>query len=247
MVQIRVENVGKPIRLKDLNLAGVSAEASRGGGEVEVWTRMALTSDQELFHKIVGNLASVLEHNASLAGEPTRIAHAHTVLLVLRSDNSGELWVDTAAVCIYSALKHPGPITAGTPLFERDVADVTGMWFPRVEIGSKDRILCLFREGWRFGLYFDFNPDGHLAIEQAKRALGTLLRRMRYADVYAALAHEPTFHGLIAAGWFPFLELVTVEFRRLLAAQEAALGLDDVETELIEAFDEARIERMFSR
>jgi len=144
-------------------------------------------------------------------------------------------------------LKRPGPIAAGTPLFESDVADVTGMWFPRVEIGPKDRILCLIREGWRFGLYFDFNPDGDLAIEEAKRILGTLLRRMRYADLYAALAHEPTFHRLVSAGWFPFLELMSAEFRLLLAAQESGFGLDDVEAELIGKFDGARIDRMFAR
>lgn len=242
-----MENIGEPIRLTDLNLAGVSAEAARGGAEVEIWTRMALTSDQELFHKIVGNLSSVLEQSASLAGRPTQISRAHTVLLVLRPNNTGELWVDTAAVCAYSALKRPGPIAAGTPLFESDVADVTGMWFPRVEIGPEDRIFCLFREGWRFGLYFDFNADGDLAIEEAKRVLGTLLRRMRYADMYDALAHEPTFHGLVSAGWFPFLEFVSAEFRTLLAAQESSFGLEDMEAELISKFDEVRIDRIFTR
>lgn len=247
MSEIRVENIGEPIRLANLNLAGVSAEAARGGGKIEIWTRMALTSDQELFHKIVGNLATALEHHASLAGMPVQISRAQTVLLVLRPDNSGELWLDTAAVCTYSALKRPGPITAGTPLFESDVADITGMWFPRVAIGRDDKILCLFREGWRFGLYFDFNPDGDLAIEEAKRILGSLLRRMRYADMYAALAHERTFHGLIAAGWFPFLELVSAEFRMLLAAQESGFGFEDVEAELIGKFDEARVDRMFNR
>lgn len=244
---IRVENIGEPIRLTDLNFAGVSAEAARGGGEVEIWTRMALTSDQQLFHKIVGYLASAIEYNASLAGRPTKISRAHTVLLVLRPDNTGELWVDTAAVCAYSALKRPGSIAAGTPLFESDVADVTGMWFPCVEIDPQDRILCIFREGWRFGLYFDFNPDGELAIEDAKRILGTLLRRMRYADFYDAMAHEPTFKRLVAAGWFPFLELLGAEFKTLLAAQESGFGLEDAEAELIGKFDEARVDRMFTR
>lgn len=247
MTEIRLENIGEPIRLTDLILSGISAEAARSGEKIEIWTRMALTSDQELFHAIVANLAEVLEHHASLAGRPAKISRVQMVLLVLRPDNSGELWLDTAAVCTYSALKRPGPIAAGTPLFESDVADITGMWFPRVEIGREDKLLCLFREGWRFGLYFDFNADGELAIEEAKRALGTLLRRMRYADMYAALAREPTFRGLVAAGWFPFLELVSAEFRTLLAAHESGLGFENVEVELIGKFDEARVDRMFTR
>ena len=226
MHEIRVENTGEPVCLKDLNLAGVSAEAARNGDEVEIWTRLALTSDQELFHKIVGNLASVIEHSARAAGRPVQISRSHMVLLVLHPDNTGELWLDTAAVCTYTTLKRPGPISAGTLLFESDVADISGMWFPRVDIGHQDRFLCLFREGWRFALYFDFNPDGELAVEEAKRVLGTLLRRMRYADMYAALAHEPTFHSLVASGWFPFLELLSAEFRILLATQQALLLQD---------------------
>ena len=56
------------------------------------------TSDQELFHKVVGNLASTIEHAASLAGNPTQLARANTIFMVLRPDNFGELRVDTAAV-----------------------------------------------------------------------------------------------------------------------------------------------------
>ena len=39
------------------------------------------------------------------------------------------------------------------------------MSFPLVNIGRKDRIVCIFREGWRFGLFFDFIRKGNLSIE----------------------------------------------------------------------------------
>lgn len=241
------DNIGEPIHLNDLNLAGISAEAAQGSQKVQIWTRMALTSDQDLFQKIIGNIASCIEHAARSVGEPTSLSRAQTVFLVMHPDNTGELWVDTAAMCTFNSLKRPGPMDAGTVLFENDIADVTGLWFPRTSVGPKDRILCIIREGWRFALYFDFNPDGDLAIEEAKRALGTLFRRMRYADLYAALAHEPTFGGMVAAGWFPFLELGQAETRTLLNSVETKFPLDEAERALIASFDEARLERMFQR
>lgn len=241
------ENLGEPIILTDVNLAGVSAEAAREGEGVSVWTRLALTSDQELFQKIIGNIAACIEHSARSVGEHVHLSRAQTVFLVIHPDNTGELWVDNAAMCTYHALKRPGTLKAGTVLFEDDIADVTGLWFPKINVDSRDRILCIIREGWRFALYFDFNPDENLALEEAKRTLGSLFRRMRYADLYASLAYEPTFHDMVSAGWFPFLELVPTETRALLSTIEAGFPLKEQEQKLLSAFDERRVERMFSR
>lgn len=240
-------NLGEPIYLENLNLVGISAGAAQGGQNVQIWTRMALTSDQDLFQKIIGNIAATIEHAANSVGAYPSLNQAQTVFLVLRPDNSGELWVDKAAMSVYSALKRPGPMAAGTVLFENDIADITGLWFPLVEVGPKDRILCIIREGWRFALYFDFNPDGDLVVEEAKRALGTLFRRMRYADLYASLAHEPTFSGLVGSGWFPFIELGIAEVRALIGMIEAGFSLGQAEESLISAFNESRLDRMFAR
>jgi hypothetical protein len=242
-----LSQTGKPILITDLNMAGVSAQAARGSETVEIITRMSLTSDEALFHQMVANIAAAIEHAAIPAGSYCKLDQAHTVLLALRPDNSGELWIDAATVNVCTALKRPGPMEAGTVLFENDIADVTGIWFPFIEVGPQDRVLCLFREGWRFGLFFDFNPDSDLDIDGAKRALGTLYRRMRFADLYAALAHEPTFSELIKAGWFPFLELMSGEFKTLVSSQQAGFGLEDPERDLLAKFDEARLDRMFER
>ena len=59
---IRVGNLGAPIRLTGVNLCGFSAEAARGSDTVKVWTKLALTSDEALFHRLVGNLDEALTH-----------------------------------------------------------------------------------------------------------------------------------------------------------------------------------------
>jgi hypothetical protein len=240
-----IRNAGEPIYLTDVNMSAITAESARGGDTVEVIVRIAISSEEALFHKIVPNIASVIEFAAQRSGHPVKLDNANSVLLVIRPDHSAELWVDTEAVVHESVLKRPGPLEAGTVLFENDIADIRGVWFPLVDIGPKDRIIYLFREGWRFGLLFDGNRSESLAIEDAKRDIGYLYRRMKYADLYAALAHAPTFTKLVEAGWFPFLELMTAEFQKLLTVCEAGFDLGEEEKALVLKFDTARLDRMF--
>lgn len=244
---IDVWNLGEPILLTNVNIHGILAAPARGGETAEMWSRIVASSDQKLFHDIVGNLVAAVEHYARQAGSYVKLDMANTVFLVMRPDNSAELWVDAAAVMHEIALKRPGSLVAGTVLFENDIADVRGMWFPLVEVGSADRILCIFREGWRFGLLFDGNTKGELSIDDAKLDLGSLYRRMKYAGLYTAMAHQATFYQLVGAGWFPFLELMSGEFERLISMCQSGFELDDSEKALVEKFGEARLDRMFDR
>lgn len=70
---------------------------------------------------------------------------------------------------------------------------------------------------------------------------------MKYADLYAAMAHQPTFGQLVGAGWFPFLELMNGEFGKLVTMCQSGFGLNDEETTLVVRFDEARLDRMIER
>jgi hypothetical protein len=169
---VLVGNLGKPIILRDANLYAVSAEAALPGTSVKVWTRASMTSVQAAFHRVAPNIISVISHCAQQVGEYPALSRASMILLVMKPDNTGELWVDSAAVMTENRVKRS--LSAGAVIFERDIADVTGMWFPLVDIATEDRIVVLFREGFRFGLFFDFNRDGCLKIEDAKRDLGTL-------------------------------------------------------------------------
>jgi len=150
-------------------------------------------------------------------------------------------------MAITSTLRRPGPIAGGSILFESDIADTTGLWFPLVEVTPEDRILCLFRVGWRFALFFDLGREVSLDIESAKRHLGSLYRRMQYADLYAAVQHQPTFSAVVQHGWFPFLQLMSGEFKMLLAAQQAGWDLAETEAQLLAKFDAARLDRIFDR
>lgn len=242
---LSMRNLGKPIQLVGVNFCGVSAEASRENQEVKLWTRLSLTSDDHLFHRIVENLGSAVTHLARQAGSPVNLGRAETVLLVIRPDDTAELWLDAAAVSIEIMTKRA--IQAGSIVFERDIADITGMSFPLVEIGPKDRLLCIFRLDWQFGLFFDFNPDGALNLQLAYRSLGTLYRRLKYRHTYQAVANEQVFSSLIKSGWFPFVEIMGSEFKQLADCCEAGFELVDEEEKLVAKFTEERVHRMLNR
>ncbi len=241
-----VGNLSEPILLSGLQLDGVAAEgAKKGSTTARIWTRLSLTSDEAIFHRIAKSLAGHVEFRAREAGNPVNLARAGMTLLVIRPDNSGEIWLDAAAVSVNVVVKRS--MQAGAVVFERDIADVTGMSFPLVQIGEADRVVCLFREGWRFALFFDFNPERKLSLAAMERDLGTLHRRLRYREVYDAIASATVFSRLVQAGWFPFAEIMGAEFEQLSLHCENDFELDDVEAELIAKFDAERVERMFAR
>ncbi|MFT4276627.1 MAG: hypothetical protein QM576_09745 [Rhodopseudomonas sp.] len=101
---IDVRNGGEPIFLTDVNIHAILAKPARGGETADVWTRIVASSDQKLFHDIVGNLVAAVEQCARQAGSYVKLDMANTVLLVIRPDNSAELWVDAAAVTHESTL-----------------------------------------------------------------------------------------------------------------------------------------------
>lgn len=241
-----VRNIGEPLRFSHVEpLAGFAAGAAKGGEEVKVWTKLALTSDTPLFHRLVENFANFINHMAQQKGVGVNLRRADTVLLVLKPDASAELWLDTAAVTIRCAVKRA--IAAGTVLFENDIADITGMTFPCVTFGEGDKVLCLFRQDWRFGFAFDMNPEGKLDIDGFTTTLGTLYREMHYKHLYDALSSPEVFDRLITAGWFPFAEIITAEFSELLHHCEAGFDLGEIEDQIVAKFDNARMQHILER
>jgi hypothetical protein len=241
-----VRNIGEPLRFTNVEaLAGFTAEAARPGQQIKVWTKLALTSDEPLFHRLVKDLANVINYMAQQAGIAVNLHRADTMLLVLKPDRTAELWLDTAAVSIQCTVKRA--IAAGTVVFENDIADVTGMTFPCVTFGKDDQILCLFREDWRFGFAFDMNPEGKLDLKGFTTTLGTLYREMHYKQLYDVISERVTFDKLLAAGWFPFAEIITAEFLDLLHQCEAGFNAGEVEDRIIGKFDDARIQRILER
>lgn len=240
-----VRNMGVPIKLSGVNIHGVSTTSAREGESVKILTRLAITSDEPTFHTIAENLSRSLLHLAQAAGSTVALDRAHTVLLVVRPDKTAELWVDTAAVSVTAMMKRS--IAGGTFVRESDVADIHEIFFPCVEIGPADGVLCLFRERWKFGLCFDFNLEGALDTAEFRRALGTLLRNLRYRQHYQFVGNEDKLSRLTQQGWFPFAEIIGSEFEELMNHIQAGWPLEEAEPDLLAKFDTPRLNRILER
>lgn len=74
-----VRNIGEPLRFTNVEpLVGFAAEAAKGVHQIKVWEKLALTSDEPLFHRLVENLANVINHMAQQAGIGVNLRRADT-------------------------------------------------------------------------------------------------------------------------------------------------------------------------
>lgn len=244
--RLGVRNVAEPLRFRDVEpLMGFSLEATRPGEQVRISTRSVLTSDDPFFHRLLKGLDGVVANMAQQAGTHVRLDRANVVLLVLKEDKTAELWLDAAAVSLDVMVKRA--VSAGSPVYDRDIADILNMRFPCVEFDAKDRVLCIFRQDWRFGMVFDFNNEGELDVKAFNADLGKLYRELRYSHFYAALADRELFDRLVLSGWFPFVEIVPEEFEGLLDHCTAGFDMAEAEDKLVASFDEDRLEHLYQR
>ncbi|WP_197507119.1 hypothetical protein [Mitsuaria sp. 7] len=224
---------------------GFVIETVGPGTPGRVMTAGALTSDEPLFHRFVEGLEPAVRQILLNAGSGLSLRHTDVALLVFKPGERAEFWFDAAAVTLRCTVKRP--VEMATVVFEHDISDVTGMDFPMVEIGPADKVLCLFREGWGFGLAFDFNASGNLDREAFVKALGRLHRVLRYRAQYGAVTNSTVFNALVGAGWFPFVEIIHREFKELAALVEAQVDLTATEAGMVKAFSGDRVDHMLQR
>jgi hypothetical protein len=242
-----VGNGGEPIRLTGFQLTGFAAESvepkPNENTPIKIWERLAITSDVPEFFRLIEGLNNYVSAKASEAGRHVLLDRANAVLIVAKPDQSAELWIDTAASAIQ--MRPRRPLMGGQAVFRNDIADITGVSFPMVSIEPGDQVIYLFREGWRFGLYFDL--AGITDVADLTRVLGGLYRGLAYRHLYDSLNNPQLMDRLIAAGWFPFAEIVANDARDLLRACEAGFDLARVEEQLLALFTKERVEGILER
>lgn len=241
----QVRNLGEPLKLSKMDLLGIAAEPALAGENAKICTRLTMTSDDPTFHTIAESLTGAIEHRVALDNIEADLRRASTVVLVIKPDDTADLWIDAAAVSLDVMAKRA--VKAGSPVFEQDIADVVGMHFPAIGLTDQDRIICIFRVGWRFALLFDLHRARPLDLAALRRDLGTMFRMLRYRNVYDAVANPKVFERLINAGWFPFVEILGVEFRELVQACEAGWDLAETERKILANFSSKRLTHMFKR
>ena len=241
-----VGNAGEAIVFAKISAPdGITGQTALPGQQVNVWFRHGMTSDDPIFHRIASELRNMVHRMAQENGKAVNIERTNVLLFVMKADQSAELWMDTAALMAQGIMKRA--VSAGQAIFENDIADITALSFPAVDIGTEDRVLCIFREGWRFAMAFDFNPERNLDLASFWKTLGTLHRTIRYREIYEVIENGPLFERLLKAGWFPFVEILGREITNIGDFAKEDLDLAHAESQLIAAFDQPRLDRLYDR
>lgn len=236
-------NIGEPLLIQKLEVDGISMNVAEAGDRVEILQRHGLTSEDYFFHQYATGFAGVIETAARASGHSINVKGAATVVAVVKPDRTAQLFVDKAAVAASMRLRRP--VEAGSIIFEKDVLDVTALRFPFVDIEPNDQVIVLIREGWRFALYFDLTRECDRT--HMETTLGRLSRTLRYFERYTALGDVSFFDALIAAGWFPFLEMRNDEFASIYSAILSGRDVEKCGRALLGGFDEARVREMAAR
>ena len=149
---------------------GVAAEPALQGQTAKICTRLMMTSDDPLFHTIAENLSAAIEHAAATDRKKVDLRRASTALLVVKPNGAADLWVDSAAMTLTIMAKRS--VKAGSAIFEDHIGDIVGMDFPAAGVTTASGIICVFRVGWRFGLFFDLDRARPLDLSAMRRDLG---------------------------------------------------------------------------
>ncbi len=240
-----VRNSAEPIPLVALEVSGVAGHSARVGETVRIITRMGMISDDHGFHDIAENFCSQIRYSAEKSGRSVKLADANTILVVLKNDHTAKLWINTVAMSLNVIARRD--LLAFSEIYSDDMADITGLDFPDVEIEATDGIIYLFRQGWRFALYFDFNSEANFDRPMMVKNLGRLYRVMKHRHLYDVMANKPFFDRLVGLGWFPFVEIIGREFQQLSETNVIESNLTETELAIVNSFDENRLQGMLDR
>ena len=241
------------IKLSNLkDLGGFVAENAGPGGMVPVLSRAALTSVDTDFDRYVEQLTSML-----LVPAGVFVNQIHQFLAVLHQDGTGDLFVNDFTVELEIRTKRD--IRKGQVVTQGQIADIRQVRFPGVTLKETDKLVYVFKVGWRFGLVFDFGAAGSAAknppasstpldVDGIQTLIGDLYRYLSFFGVYQLLEVDTKrFDEMQSDGWFPFVETLPSDFKDIAKAYEDKFDFDNKINKVLSRFDEKRIREISDR
>ena len=201
----------------------------------------SLTSDDPNFFRYIEQLSNIYFNRQEHRVDDSAI---NSFLVLIHLDLSADIYINDFPMEIEMLSKRS--VEAGTIITDGDIADIRQVRFPGIDIQKSDSVICCFRVGWKFGLYFNllgFKEEFHVASLQAR--LGQLYRHLRFQYVYHSLESEAHFGEMVKDGWFPFIEILGNDYKTLAATyQNEKFAYDATVGTLLDKFDESRVRKM---
>ncbi len=220
------------------NLIGFALETAQSGEMAKIQTRGSMVSDTTLFYTYIDQISAIFLRNIL-------VGHVFQFLVLIHEDLSADLYLNDLPVKVTMMTKRT--FQKGEVVTTNDIADIQQMSFEGINIKHTDKAIYCFKVGWKFGLFFDLYREEPLNKTAIEAELGALYRYLSFQYVYDVLESKPHFEMLVKDGWFPFIETFALEFKAL---SEAYKNLPDPRAkvqEIVNNFDENRIEHIVSK
>lgn len=222
------------------NFAGFSLENKTGGGYIKVLTSARLISDNPDFYTYIEEISNSYFNKLNISQNSV-----HQFIVLIHQDLSAHVYVNDFRYSIEISAKRD--IIKGQVIRENDIADIRRLRFDNIKVEESDKVICCFKVGWKFMLYFDLNRETALDIERMYFELGDLYKYLSFQYVYDIIEAGGEFRQFTEDGWFPFIEMIGQEIKRLVRSYKQEFQIKEETEKLANRFDKERIDKIASK
>ena len=208
--------------------------------QIKVISKGSFTSDQKEFYNYTEQISNIFLNRADVF-----IDGVCQFLIIIHRDLSADLYINNFPVV--AEIRAKRKIQKDEAFSRNDIADISKLEFPDIIIEKTDKIIYCFKVGWKFALFFDLYRQHDLEIDNMQLELGTLYRYLQFQDVYNVLESGIQFDEMISDGWFPFIEIIGEDYKKISEFYQNKFDFDNKMKKLIDSFDQKRIEKITNK
>lgn len=226
-------------------MAGYATRNVKTGETVELLCRSFITSDDDVFfYKFINSLTNTYFVKTGIS-EP----FVSNFLILHHDDLSVDIYLNDLPIVVEFLSKRS--VNKGENVSEKDIADIKRLRFHEIEIKETDHIFFCFKYGWRFGYYFDCacgtKSTYKIDLDKMYLDFGSYFKKLVYHYLFKVISNSAQFLEMQNDGWFPYLEILGTDYKKLSEAYENKFNVQEVNETLINSFDKARITRITSK
>ena len=162
----------------------------------------------------------------------------NNLLVVIEKDHTAKIYKKFPLAFQTVSMRDIKP---GSVVMEDEVRDIKNVLFEdsyyKVDIQDGDKVVYLFRNNWRFGLFFDFSKK--LKVDKFQSELGDCYNYLFYYQLFEFA--EDYFDNMVEDGWFPFFRFNKEDRNSLMQHYKYEKKHEFLINSLVDRYDEIKI------
>ena len=130
--------------------------------------RAEITSDQPEFPLFMQGITNLVVGKARDTGVLVQMDRVSALLVVTHEGGNADLYLQDFPFEIEILAKRN--LAKGEMIYHSDIADVRRLRMSWLALQPKDGVLCCFKVGWKFALFFDLHPERTLDVDAMERS-----------------------------------------------------------------------------